>query len=378
MVQIYGPNAHLIGRTASELSSPFLMIAHADLEANIAAMAKHCARVGIALRPHVKTHKSPDIARLQLQAGACGLCVAKLGEAEAMADAGLGGLLITSPIIGAPMIARLMMLLARAPETIAVVDCLAAAQSLSGASSARGQVLNILIDVDIGMARTGVSPKGALELAQGVSRLPGLCLRGIQAYAGHLMHIKDPDDRRTQSAGALKGVISVREAFARCGLPADIISGGGTGTFDIDPELNVFTELQAGSYVFMDRQYLDVRLANARAWPFAPALFVMTRIISANHFTHATVDAGYKAFATDGGEPRIVDGAPAGAKYFFFGDEQGGISLAPAAGVPPLGGLVKCLTPHCDPTVNLHDVYHVFDGDRLGALWPITARGRVS
>lgn len=368
--------ADLIGRSAEEMSTPFLMLDLRALEANIAAMAEHAARAGIALRPHVKTHKCAEIARRQLAAGAKGLCVAKLGEAEAMVDAELDDILITSPVVGAPAVRRLTALAARA-EILAVVDAIGPAEELSDAAVVGGVALNVLIDIDIGLARTGIAPDEALALGKAVSRLPALRLRGLQAYAGHLMHVADADERRTRSLSGLAAVAHVKAEFERAGLPTEIVSGGGTGTFDIDPDAGVLNELQAGSYVFMDRQYREVRLANARAWPFAPSLFVVARVVSANQLGHATVDAGFKAFATDGGEPVIVSGAPEGSKYFFFGDEHGGIALAPGGGRLHAGDLVTFLVPHCDPTVNLYDAYQVFEGGRLKALWPVDARGRV-
>lgn len=370
------PNADLIGRSAEELSTPFLRLDLAALEANIAAMAEHAVRAGIALRPHAKTHKCAEIARRQMVAGAKGLCVAKLGEAEAMVAAGLDNILVTSPVVGAPAVRRLAAIAARA-EILAVVDAIGPAEELSAAIAGAGATLSVLIDLDIGLARTGVAPDEALALAERVARLPALRLKGLQAYAGHLMHVADADERRERSLQGLAAVAHVKAAFERAGLSAEIISGGGTGTFDIDPEARVLNELQAGSYVFMDRQYREVRLANARLWPFAQSLFVVARVVSANHLGHATIDAGFKAFATDGGEPVIASGAPDGSKYFFFGDEHGGLVLPPAAPRPRIGDLVTCLVPHCDPTVNLYDAYHVFEDGRLKALWPIEARGAI-
>lgn len=384
------PNSGLVGRGIEEMSTPFLMLDLAALEANIAAMAEHCARAGIALRPHVKTHKCAEIARRQMAAGAKGLCAAKLGEAEAMADAGLGNILITSPVVGRPAISRLVSLAARA-EVLTVVDAIGPAEELSAAAAAAGANIRVLIDLDIGLARTGIAPDEALALAGRVARLPALSLCGLQAYAGHLMHVADADERRTRSLQGLAAVAHVKAEFERAGLSAAIVSGGGTGTFDIDPEARVLSELQAGSYAFMDRQYREVRLANARPWPFAQSLFVVARVVSANHPGHVTIDAGFKAFATDGGEPVIVSGAsgggaanqfsgrsaPEGSKYFFFGDEHGGIALPPGNARLSAGDLVTCLVPHCDPTVNLYDAYHVFEDGRLKALWPIEARGCI-
>jgi D-serine deaminase-like pyridoxal phosphate-dependent protein len=160
------------------------------------------------------------------------------------------------------------------------------------------------------------------------------------------------------------------------GIPCPIVSGGGTGTFNIDPEARVLTELQAGSYIFMDKQYGEVRIANAAPLSFEMSLFVQTTVISKTTPGLATTDAGLKSFATEAGAPIISSGAPEGANYFFFGDEQGGIILGGAEKALPLGAVLRCVVPHCDPTVNLYDAYHVVDGDRLVDIWPIEARGR--
>jgi D-serine deaminase-like pyridoxal phosphate-dependent protein len=165
-----------------------------------------------------------------------------------------------------------------------------------------------------------------------------------------------------------------RDLLVAHGLPCPIVSGGGTGTYNIDAEAQVFTELQAGSYIFMDKQYNEVTIANGAPMPFETALFVQTTVISANTAGIATTDAGLKSFATEAGAPLIHAGAPDGATYFFFGDEQGGIFLGNKKMAP--GAVVTCSAPHCDPTVNLYDFYHVVDGDTLVDLWPIEARGR--
>lgn len=196
---------------------------------------------------------------------------------------------------------------------------------------------------------------------------------GLQGYAGSVQHIEDFEERRKQSLAALAQLRDTRDMIMAAGIACPIVSGGGTGTFNIDADAQVFTELQAGSYVFMDKQYGEVRIANAAPLPFETSLLVQTTVISANMPGLATTDAGLKAFATDAGAPLLHAGAPAGASYFFFGDEQGGIMGA--AGLKP-GDVVRCTAPHCDPTVNLHDCYHVVDGERLIAIWPIDARGK--
>ena len=191
-----------------------------------------------------------------------------------------------------------------------------------------------------------------------------------------MQHVEAFEDRRTKAESASRLLAETRDGLKAAGIACPIISGGGTGTFNIDTETRVYTELQAGSYVFMDKQYGDVRIANAAPLPFETSLFVQTTVISATMPGLVTTDAGLKSFATEAGAPVIASGAPAGANYFFFGDEQGGVMLGGEVKSMALGSNLRCTAPHCDPTVNLYDFYHVVDGDRLVAIWPIEARGR--
>jgi D-serine deaminase-like pyridoxal phosphate-dependent protein len=243
--------------------------------------------------------------------------------------------------------------------------------------SGSGKKLKVLVDVDIGLHRTGVAPgSSTLQLAQAVVRSPELEFAGLQGYAGQLQHVSSFADRKAASLAALSLLKDTRDLLSRSGIACQIISGGGTGTFDIDVEANVFTELQAGSYVFMDKQYCAVNSADGAQLPFETSLFVHTTVISANTPGIVTTDAGLKSFATEAGSPVIHKGAPSSATYFFFGDEQGGIMLGAEGESLTAGDIVSCTAPHCDPTVNLHDAYHVVEGDRLVDIWPIEARGR--
>lgn len=372
-------NAQLIGKTGGryELATPALVIDLDAFERNIARMAEFARGRGIALRPHAKTHKCAEIARHQIAAGALGICVAKLGEAEALADAGIDSILITSPVVTDRGIARLMELNARVRDLMAVCDNEEAAAKLAEAASARGRKLKLLVDIDPGMGRTGVRPgDDAARLVATVARIPAFEFKGLQCYAGNLQHLESRNERRDKSLAVLAELAEFRTRLRKAEIEPDILTGAGTGTFDIDPDARILTELQVGSYVFMDRQYNEVWETSGAAPPFETALFVQTTVISANRDGLATTDAGFKAFATDAGAPQIVSGAPAGASYFFFGDEQGGVLYAAGQGRLKLGDIVTCAVPHCDPTVNLYDCYHLIRGDRLETIWPIEARGR--
>jgi 3-hydroxy-D-aspartate aldolase len=347
------------------------------LERNIAAMAVHARKHGIALRPHAKTHKSVEIAKLQIGAGALGICCAKLGEAEALAEGGIDSILITSPVVTERGIARLMALNGKIGALMAVCDNAVIATRLADAAQAGGKKLKVVIDIDPGLGRTGIRPgDGALALVEQVARSASLEYAGLQCYAGQVQHMESPNERRDKSLSAMKELGALRDQLEARGLSPAILSGGGTGTFDIDPDARVLSELQVGSYVFMDRQYNDVWEKPGERVPFETSLFVQTTVISANRDGLATTDAGFKAFATDAGVPAIASGAPEGASYFFFGDEQGGIFYDASKRKLAPGDSVTCVVPHCDPTVNLYDRYHVVRGDTLLFIWPIEGRGK--
>jgi D-serine deaminase-like pyridoxal phosphate-dependent protein len=372
-------NADLIGVSGgrSRLATPALVIDLDLLEDNVARMAAHAVANGMALRPHAKTHKCSEIAKLQIAAGAPGVCVAKLGEAEALVEAGIDSILVTSPVVTDRAIARLVALNSKIGELIAVCDNVAVAKRLAEAAASRGKPLKLLVDIDPGMGRTGLRPGAdAIALVGEIARNPAFELKGLQCYAGDLQHLESYNERRAKSLAALADLASLCRSLESEGIAPKIVSGGGTGTFDIDAEARILTELQVGSYVFMDRQYNEVWEKSGDRAPFATSLFVQTTVISANRSGLATTDAGFKAFATDAGPPVIVGGAPAGASYFFFGDEQGGILYSSEEDKLRPGDVVVCAVPHCDPTVNLYDFYHAVRGDRLEAIWPIEGRGR--
>lgn len=373
-------HAHLIGQQGSRdsLNTPVLVLDVDALDRNIARMAALAASHGVALRPHAKTHKSVAIARRQIDAGAVGQCCAKIGEAEVLADGGIAGLLITSPVAAPKAVERLADLARRSPDLMATVDDDAVANRIARALEAIGATLDVIIDVDPGIRRTGVaSAEAAVALAQTIAGLPQLRLRGVQFYCGAQQHIEAYAERRTaieERTTYLQGVIA---ALAGAGFAPEIVTGSGTGSHVIDLELGVFTELQAGSYVFMDRQYLDCDLVDAPAAPFEPALLVDARVVSANHAALVTIDAGFKSLSTDGGPASVHRGAAATTHFAFMGDEHAAL-IGPGIGDRlSAGDPVSLIVPHCDPTVNLYDFYHVVSGETLVDLWPVDARGRA-
>lgn len=368
----------LIGQPGSRamLDTPALVLDLDAFEANVAAMAAVAAARGVALRPHAKSHKSVPVARAQIAAGAVGQCCAKLGEAEVLAGGGIGGLLITSAVQHPAKIRRLVALAARSPGLAVVVEDPANVSMLGEAMAAAGVTLDVLIDVDVGTHRFGVtSPSAAVELAKAIAAHPALRFRGIQGYAGHCQATPDYAERRALSLAALAVLGSARDSLVAAGFPCPIVTGSGTGTHDFDHEPGLLTELQVGSYIFSDVIYDAATLTAGGTPRLRNSLFVHTRIVSSQHDGYATSDAGTKSFATDGPPPRIVAGAPKGALYERFGDHFGKVVLPDSSARLPVGSLVVCVVPHCDPTVNLYDWYHCVRGDRVVELWPVSARG---
>ena len=373
-------HAHLIGQQGSRaaLNTPVLVLDRDQLDANIAAMQALADAHNVALRPHAKTHKSVDIARRQIAAGAVGLCCAKIGEAEVLADGGITGLLITSPVAAPAAIVRLAVLAGRSTGLIAAVDNPGVVARLQHALAEAGTTLDVVIDVDPGIRRTGVaSPEAAVELAHAIATADNITLRGVQYYCGMQQHIEDYAARHAAMVERTDYLRAVIAALVDAGYTPELVTGSGTGTHRIDLELGLFTELQAGSYTLMDKQYLDCDLTGDGSAPFVPSLSVDARVVSANHAALVTIDAGFKSLSTDGGAAQVRAGAAPDTMVIFMGDEHAAL-VAPDIGAKLApGDLVTLTVPHCDPTVNLYDNYHVVRSDTLVEIWPVSARGRA-
>jgi D-serine deaminase-like pyridoxal phosphate-dependent protein len=371
-------HGHLIGQQGSRrsLNTPALVLDLEMLDRNIAEMAAFARAHKVNLRPHSKTHKSADIAKRQIAAGALGVCCAKLGEAEALAEGGVESLHITSPVVTPQAIGRLIALNDKAKDVMVVVDHPASAAALAEAAKG-GKPLTVVVDIDPGIHRTGVaSPDGVVELVRKVTGLKALRYAGVQFYCGSHQHILSFEERKAkieERTEYLKGILGKLEA---AGLKPGIITGSGTGTHFIDAKLGVFTELQVGSYVFMDHDYNVCDLRGADKPTFEQALQIDARVVSANTPGMVTVDAGLKAMATEKGPPMVLKGAVDGASSRFMGVEHLGVFAPEGKAAPALGEQVILTPPHCDPTVNLYESYHVVKGDTLVDIWPVTARGR--
>jgi D-serine deaminase-like pyridoxal phosphate-dependent protein len=363
-------------RSKAQVPTPALLVDLDRLQANIDKLAEHCRASGCALRPHAKTHKCPEVARRQLAAGARGISVATVPEAESMVDAGITGVLLTSPIVEPAKIARMVALARKDPSVMLAVGHPREVELLAEAATAHRLRLNILVDLDVGDHRTGIAPgRAALELAERIDRTESLRLRGLQAYSGRSSHVIGFPERKATSREAMSRAIETRDQFRAKGFDSAILSGGSTGTYNIDSELPGGIELQAGSYIFMDNGYRAIgsRTGDSDYNDFAPSLTVLTTVVGTSIPERVTIDAGIKAFATDsGGKPRSKDRD--GLSFQFGGDEFGVITAQPGAALPKLGDRLEFFVTHCDPTVNLYDRIYAVRGDAVEAVWPIVAR----
>jgi D-serine deaminase-like pyridoxal phosphate-dependent protein len=368
----------LIGRPGSRwrLPTPALVVDLDALDGNIARMAARAKAAGVALRPHAKTHKSAFVARRQIAAGAVGVCCAKPGEAEALATAGVRGILVTSPIASPETAERCAVLAAQDPDFAVVVDHPVGADALQAAAAARSVIVPVLIDVDVGLGRTGVADAAAAQaLAARITAHPNLRLKGVQAYGGAWQHMAGAEKRLEAATAGTARLAGVIAALRGDGHACPVVTGGGTGTVAAETSLGVLTELQAGSYAFMDNQYADA-LGDDPDGAFQTSLFVQAQVVSANASRWVTVDAGLKAFATDGPPPRPMTPPFANDAYFFFGDEHGGLRRPADAAPIAHGQRVELMVPHCDPTVDRYSWMHMVRGDVLESIEPIEAARR--
>jgi D-serine deaminase-like pyridoxal phosphate-dependent protein len=357
------------------LPTPALLLDLAAFEVNLRILAEYCKKAKCGFRPHAKTHKCTEIARRQVDSGALGVCVATVPEAEAMVQAGIRGVLLTSPIMQPGKIAR-MAALAKTGEVLLAVGHARQVELLDEAAREAKATVDVLIDLDVGDRRTGILPgEPALELARLVARSKHLRFRGLQAYAGHASHVVGYAEREKISREAMGKAVSTRDLLAKAGLKGTILSGGSTGTYSIDSAIEGVTELQAGSYIFMDVDYRRIggRDKQAVYSDFKPSLTVLTTVVSATHKDRVTVDAGTKAVDTTvPWKPEALNAT--GLSYRHAGDEFGVVTAVEGAKLPGLGEQVEFIVPHCDPTTNLHDRIYVMREDRVEAVWPVVAR----
>jgi D-serine deaminase-like pyridoxal phosphate-dependent protein len=364
--------ADLVGRPLSEVDTPALVIDADAMEANISDMAKFFETVPTGLRPHAKTHKSPIVAQKQIDAGAIGATCAKLGEAEALQQGGIKDILIANQIVGHRKIARLVRM-ARHCNVAVAVDNEANAKQISDAAVEAGSTVRILVEVNIGMNRCGVEPgRDAMELVKKVHNLPGTSFFGFQAYEGHLVMYGTHEERQVAVQEAMAPLIETRREVEAAGFEVPVISGGGTGTYDITSQIAGFDEVQAGSYVFMDAKYNSV---DGPGTQFSPAIYLWSTIVSRPTDDRAILDIGLKTAAPEMGLPKILD--VDGANVEKLSEEHAIASVTSSdARQLAVGDQIRVQPGHVCTTVNLHESYVVARNGVVEAVWKVAGRGR--
>jgi D-serine deaminase-like pyridoxal phosphate-dependent protein len=365
-----------IGMPLDEVDTPALVIDLDAFERNLRRLPEQIAERPVKARPHAKTHKCPVIALKQVELGAVGVCVQKVSEAEAMVYGGVRDVLVTNEVVGRQKLRRLTALAQNARVGVCADD-VSQVQALDMAAGEAGVTLPVYVEVNMGGNRCGVEPgEPALALARLVAEAPHLAFAGLQAYHGSAQHLRGWEERRQAIAQAVDRAGQTRDLLARYGIACPAITGAGTGSFEFEAASGLYTELQCGSYIFMDADYgrnLDRDGAPTKA--FEPSLFVWATVMSRPAEDRAIVDAGLKALAFDSGPPLVCD-EPA-ATYERASDEHGRLAVSAATNRLGLGDKIRLIPGHCDPTVNLYDWYVCIRAGRVEQLWPITARGAV-
>ena len=387
--------SELSGKPVHEIDTPALVIDLDAMKRNLGRMAEFAKKHHVLWRPHAKLHKSVLLAKLQIKAGAVGVCVQKTAEAEIMVAGGIHNVYISNQVIAPAKLARVAALtqtvtaqggqIAIAVDSLEGVNRLAQAmtEARTHARSGAATVIDVLVEIDVGQGRCGVEPgAAAVALALEIRKHPALRFAGLQAYHGKAQHVRSAQERRQAIASAMDAVLMTCQLLKAQGIAPGLVTGAGTGSFALEAASGVYGELQVGSFLFMDADYAQNERDPAQP-QFEHALFVKTQVIS-THSSHAVCDAGHKSHALDSGLPKVhAFDTQSGLDYFNGGDEHG--ILRPAAGstrLPGLGQMLWLIPGHCDPTVNLHDVMiGVSGGLRNGvvhALYPVDARGAMT
>jgi 3-hydroxy-D-aspartate aldolase len=349
----------------SELSTPALLVDVAAMERNIRRMADFFAGLSCKLRPHFKAHKTREIAVRQLAAGSCtGLTCATVGEAE-VASTICDDILVANEVVDPGRCDRLAALARRVRVTVAV-DSLVALDRLSIAADRACVKVGVLVDINVGMGRCGVAPGDeAVSLAKRAATTSGVWLRGVMGYEGHLQAVLDRSEREARTAEAMGRLVSTASRLRELGMRCDVVSAGGTGTYDIAGLVPGVTEIQAGSYVLMDSDYARVGV------PFEHALTVLGTVVSRPAPDRCVADCGHKSMTKDHGLP-LVRGVP-GAEVVALNDEHATLRVPPDSALS-IGDRIELVPSHVDPTINLHEVIYAVQRDHVIATWPV-ARG---
>ena len=361
-----------VGDAVDAIETPALVVELDALERNLDAMARAVAAAGLRLRPHAKSHKCVDIAKLQLARGAVGICCQKTDEALAFLEAGIEDVLVTNEVVAPVKLDRLAKAAASARVGL-LVDSEAGVRLASDAASRAGTMLDLYVEVEVGNGRCGVSPDAAGSLAALAASQPGVRFAGLQSYHGSAQHLRTPEARAGAIASAQAKTLQAKRAIEARGLACPLVTGAGTGTWTLERASGVWDELQPGSYVFMDADYAR-NVTGPRELRFEHALFVLAGVMSAPA-GRAICDAGLKALSLDSGAPLVH--ARDGVSFAKASDEHGVLEVGPQALAPALGDRIWLIPGHCDPTVNLYDWIVGVRGGTVECVWSVAARGAL-
>jgi len=365
------------GMREEEIDTPALVVDLDAFESNLDTMAALLAPTGVKLRAHAKTHKSPVIAKMQMARGAVGNCVQKVTEAEVLAWGGIPDILVSNEVVGAAKLARLCALV-RIAKVAVCADDAGQVAAIEAAAADAGVRMTVLVEIDVGAGRCGVQPgPDAVALAMRIAASKHLIFGGLQAYQGSAQHKRTPAERHTLIGRAVEGARRTVEQLRQQGLSCAIVGGAGTGTFQIESHSGVYTEMQAGSYVFMDADYArNLDEAGNPVSTFRHALFVLSTVMSQAQTGVAALDAGHKAVAVDSGMPTVWQRPD--LRYTGASDEHGKLEFGSETTVPKIGEKLRLVPGHCDPTVDKFDWYVGVRNRRVECLWPVAARGGLS
>ncbi|MEX1165348.1 MAG: DSD1 family PLP-dependent enzyme [Hydrogenophaga sp.] len=373
-----------VGASVDLIDTPALVIDLDAMDRNLALMAAFAKNRGLRLRPHAKTHKSAELAMRQMAQGAAGVCVQKIDEALALWRGGVNDIYITNEVVCAAKLARLAQAVRDPGARFAIaVDSLLGierlAEALAQAQVTAPESIDVFVEIDVGHGRCGVeSPEAVVPLAQHIQRHPALRWAGLQAYQGAAQHLRTAAERNSALAASAMRVRDAMACLKASGIHTPLVTGAGTGSFVREAGGGQLGELQTGSYLFMDADYA-VNENDPGAPPFEHALFIKAQVMSCSA-RHAVCDAGHKSHAIDSGLPSVA--FPSGLRYANGGDEHGVLHPTDIGAAPPaLGSTVWLIPGHCDPTVNLHDVYvgvrGGLRGGRVDRIITIDARGAL-
>ena len=366
-----------IGAPLSEVDTPALIVDLDAFEHNLAALPRKLADRPVKLRPHSKTHKSPIIALKQMALGAVGVCCQKVAEAEALVEGGVPDVLIANEVVGAAKLRRLAAL-ARSAKIAVCVDDPGNIADLADAAAEFGAQVTVLIEIDVGARRCGVAPgRAARDLAQIVSASKHLRFDGLQAYHGSAQHVRAFDERRKAIEQATNLARETKAMIEAAGIACPRITGAGTGSFEFEAASGLYTELQCGSYIFMDADYNRNLDQSGKAAPaFQQSLYVWATVMSRPTDDRAIIDAGLKAYSVDSGLPVLPDFPD--VTLARASDEHGRLDITGRVEGLDIGEKIRLIPGHCDPTVNLHDWYVGIRRQRVESIWPVAARGALT